>query len=121
MHDLGDRRDQRVGVARPKPCQHRQHRHVRQNLEDLGVLDLPRHDGMRHTGLVEHLEARPQMAERYPMDGRARVRGCVLEILPGLLAHGHDGDLMTHRTRRVQHEKREPPVARDQSKFHGRL
>ncbi len=123
LHDVGDGSDQRVGVARPQAgSTPTASSSPADDLEDFRVLDLPRHDGLRHTGLVEHLEARAEMAERNPMDGR--IRACAAASSRSGKASSRTATMVTSwPIARAASSTRngKSPVARDQPEFHRTL
>ena len=74
-HHVGDRRNQRIGVARLEPGEHRQQRQIGHDAgEDLDVLDLPGHHRLGDAGRLENLDALAQVAERDPVKVGARRR-----------------------------------------------
>ena len=59
-----------------------------------------------------------ELAERDPVDGSAEALREVFEFGKRLLFRGHHGDLVALGARRLEHEKRKPPVARDEPQLH---
>ena len=117
---LRDRRDQRVGVPGAQAQEDGQQQAVGHDAgEDLDVLDLPGHHRVGDAGRPEGLDALPQLAEREPVDRGPRLAGGgVLEFRERLLPHGDDGHLVAEPAGGVEHEQREPAVARDEAEVH---
>src|SRR5579862_9392808 len=90
--------------------------------EDLLVLHLAGHHRRRDALFVEHLDQLRELAQREPVHADMLVRrSAMIDFRLGLFAdrgHRHRKSL---RPRRIQQQKREPPIARNQTKFHGLL
>ncbi len=83
--------------------------------KNLRVLDLTRHDGVGHAGILHQADALAELTERDPMDRRARLRGGFVEIGECFFFCGDDRDVMAHRTGSVQHKEWEPAISRDEA------
>ena len=91
-------------------------RPVGTDVEQLGVLHLPGHHGLRDAGALQHVDADAELYERDPVHGgRRRRRGEIGELRIRFLLERDDGDVVTRAARRVEHEKREAPVAGDEA------
>ena len=116
-HHVGHRGDQRVGVARLEPRQHRQQRQVGNDAgEDLDVLDLPGHDGPRHAGRLQDLDALAELAERDPVQVGAGASRAACSSSGN--ASSLTATTVTSWPRlagALQREKRKPAVAGDEA------
>ncbi len=119
---ISDSGNDRIRVAGFEPHQHRHQRLIRNDLgEELGVLDLPRHDGFADAGLLQQRDAGPELAERDPMQrGRGRLRRVHRQFGKGFFGERDHGDVVTRAARGVEDEKRKAPVPRDQAEAHRR-
>ena len=115
-HDVRHRSGESIGVPGAEACEHGQQCQVGDDArEDLRVLDLPCHHRLRHAGAAQHRNALPQLPQREPVKVGAVAAGRVFELAKRLFLDGDDRHLVPHRTRRVEHEKRESAVAGDES------
>ena len=76
------------------------------------MLDLARHDCLRHAGRLQQADALPELADRNPMEGGRRRSGRdVGEVGKRFFLQRDDGDVVAGAARGVEHQKREPTVA----------
>ena len=59
----------------------------------------------------------PELAERNPVNRRTVPAGRVVQFRERLFFRGDDGDIVSLRARRVEHEEREAAVSRDKPEF----
>jgi hypothetical protein len=106
-----------VGVLKGQFHQYGQKGSVRPDPagKDLGVFHLAGHDRLGDAGILEQADALAQLAQRDPVDGRARLRRRVVQIAERLFLRGDDGYVVAHRPGGVENQKRESPVAGDEA------
>ncbi len=76
--------DQTVGVPPAQLGEDGKQRRVRNDVgEDFGVLHLPRHHGMGHAGLLQHLDAGAELPERDPVDVALLAAGGLVQLGEG--------------------------------------
>ena len=112
FQDRRDRADQAVGVPKRQLHEQRQELQIGHDAagENLRVLHLPGHHRVAHAGILQQRDALSQLAERDPVDGRARLRGGVVEVGERFFLGGDDGDVVPHRAGGVEHQKRKRPL-----------
>ena len=116
-HQVRHRADQRIGVEPLQLAHQRHRRHVGDEAaEDLDVLDLPGHHGLRDVVVFEDLQEGPELADRHPVHVGPRRR-CRrgLDVFRRLFLDADDDDLVAHRPGGVEHEERKASVTRDQA------
>ena len=117
-HDVGDRRNQCIGIPRPEPCEHRQQDAIRHDAgEDLHVLHLAGHHGLRDPGRFENLDARAELTERNPVKVGPRLSRRCLEIDECLFLDRHNCDVVAEAASPLQHEKRKSAVPGNETDF----
>src|SRR5208282_6357969 len=82
--------------------------------ENWRVLNLPRHNRAGNALRLKHIDELRQLAQRKPMNGSRAVR---VNLRSSLLANRRHHHLKPLRPRRVQHQKRKRPIARDEAEF----
>ena len=85
----------------------------------LTCLTWPAITAVRDAGVLQDLEERAEMADRHPMQvGLRRAGGRGLEVFRRFFLDADDGDVVAERSRGIEHEEREPPIARNDGQFH---
>ena len=114
---VGHGGDDRVGVLRLDAHQQTDRHHVGNDVgEELRVLHLPGHHGLRDAGLLEQVDPCPELSQRDAMQRRRRrLRRLAFEFGERLFLEGDDGDLVARRARRLEDEEGKPAVAGNQT------
>ena len=112
--------DEAVGIPPPELREHGKERRIREDArrEDFRVLHLARHDRVGDAGLLQHLDARAELAERDPVDVALQAGGRLVQFGEGLFLGGDDRDVVPLGPGGIEHEEGKAAVTGDQAKFH---
>ena len=120
-HDVGDRRDERVGVPRAEAHHHREQQAVGQDArEDLDVLDLAGHHRVRGAGraAASRCSGSAGRATARRSSARGSRAAAAVQVGRRFFLDGDDRHLVPEAAGRVEHEEREGAVAGDQADAH---
>ena len=115
--DVGDRADETIGIARANLGEQREQRDVGNDPsgENLRVLHLAGHDGVRRAGLLEELDAGAELAERDPVDLGLRVGCRLVQLRKCFLVRRDDRHVVSLSPRGVEDEEGESAVPGDEA------